>query len=161
MKLFLLSFVLVSLSQVYGWKPISHPAAFSVFQTFHDTEGNAVSRSSSNTIVHGDSVDTLLNSFNKNEYSDVSGFCGSFCCKSFKFTRSPDLQTKRCLQIKLIEVVLTRKMQTDQVCSLFVWIMQSEMRGKILNHSHFPGIMCSRQVRHWSWSCCEIQHWFR
>lgn len=85
MKLFLLSFVLVSFSQVYGWKPISHPAAFSVFQTFHDTEGNAVSRSSSsNAIVHGDSVDSLLNSFNsfnKNEYSDVSGFCGSFSQK--------------------------------------------------------------------------------
>lgn len=65
------------LCQVEGWKPIAHPAAYTVEQTFSDHENLPVARSSSNSIIysssHDDSVDSLLNSFNKNEFvNDVS-----------------------------------------------------------------------------------------
>jgi hypothetical protein len=64
------------LSQVECWKPIAHPAAYTVEQTFSDHENLPVARSSSNSIVYsssGDSVDHLLDSFNKNSFvNDVS-----------------------------------------------------------------------------------------
>lgn len=61
------------LSQVDCWKPISHPAAYTVYQTFSDHANEPVARSSN--ALQKNSVDTLLDSFNKNDFSnDVSSF---------------------------------------------------------------------------------------
>jgi hypothetical protein len=64
------------LSQASCWKPISHPASYSVV---HDYPGSgsdsaSVARSSASNVIHTDSVDTLLDSFHhKNEvHDDVS-----------------------------------------------------------------------------------------
>jgi hypothetical protein len=78
MKIYFKFSLIWLLSQVNCWKPIDHPAAYTVHQSFSDGEPSAVSRSSSsNFISSGDSVDTLLDSFNKNGFSDdVSGTRG-------------------------------------------------------------------------------------
>lgn len=57
------------MSQVECWKP-SHPATFSIQQTFPDLANDHVSRSSNNNAIHKDSVDSLLDSFNRNEFAD-------------------------------------------------------------------------------------------
>lgn len=75
MKLYLNIFLIWLLSQVDCWKPISHPASFSVYQTFPDLESDSISRSSNNNAIQKDSVDSLLDSFNKNDFADdVSNF---------------------------------------------------------------------------------------
>lgn len=62
-------------SQAECWKPISHPAAFSVYQTFPDLGSEPISRSSESNAIQKDSVDSLLDSFNRNDFAnDVSAF---------------------------------------------------------------------------------------
>lgn len=61
------------LSQVECWKPISHPAAYTVYQTFPDHASEPVAHNSN--AIQKDSVDSLLDSFNKNDFiNDVSEF---------------------------------------------------------------------------------------
>ena len=73
MKLYLKIFLIWLLSQAECWKPVSHPAAFSVHQTFPDLSSDPSSRSSYNNVIQKDSVDSLLDSFNKNDFiNDVS-----------------------------------------------------------------------------------------
>jgi hypothetical protein len=76
MKIYLKISLIWLLSQVNCWQPIVHPAAYTIEHTYSDHENLPVARSSSNSIIHhstSESVDNLLNSFNKNEYAnDVS-----------------------------------------------------------------------------------------
>lgn len=58
------------LSHVDCWTPVTNPAAYTVHQTFADRDSKAISRSSSSNFLASDSVDTLLDSFNKNVYTD-------------------------------------------------------------------------------------------
>lgn len=67
MKKILISLISI-LSIATCWKPIEHPAAFTVHQTFHANEP-VLSRKSSNEIFNSDSVDSLLDSFHKTGYS--------------------------------------------------------------------------------------------
>lgn len=69
MKLWLNVILLCLMSQVYGWKPISHPAAYTVYQTFPD-HANSETVSRSFNAIHKDSVDSLIDSFDKNNYND-------------------------------------------------------------------------------------------
>lgn len=77
MKILLKISLIWLLSQVDCWNPIiAHPAAYTVEQSFSDHENLPVARSSSNSIIYSsssESVDSLLDSFNKNEFTnDVS-----------------------------------------------------------------------------------------
>lgn len=56
------------LSQVECWQPISHPAAYTVYQTFTDHASESVVRGSN--ALQKNSVDSLLDSFNKNDFAD-------------------------------------------------------------------------------------------
>lgn len=56
------------LSQAECWKPISHPAAYTVYQTFTDHASQSVARGSN--ALQKNSVDSLLDSFNKNDFAD-------------------------------------------------------------------------------------------
>jgi hypothetical protein len=58
------------MSQVECWTPVEHPAAYTVHQTFVDRDSKAISQSASNNYLASDSVDTLLDSFNKNVFTD-------------------------------------------------------------------------------------------
>jgi len=56
---------------ISGWKPISHPAAFTVHQTFPALGSEPTNlRKASNEVIQSDSVDGLLASFNHNEFGD-------------------------------------------------------------------------------------------
>ena len=76
MKILLKISLIWLLSQVDCWNPIAHPAAYTVEQSFSDHENLPVARSSSNSNIYSsssESVDSLLDSFNKNEFTnDVS-----------------------------------------------------------------------------------------
>jgi hypothetical protein len=67
---------LLSQNLVECWKPLAHPAAYTIEHSYSDDENLPVARSSSNSIIHhssSESVESLLNSFNKNEFAnDVS-----------------------------------------------------------------------------------------
>jgi hypothetical protein len=72
MKIYLsLGFVWL-MSQAHGWKPISHPASYSVIHDYPGSGGSSasVARSSASNVIHTDSVDTLFDSFHKNEVAD-------------------------------------------------------------------------------------------
>lgn len=72
MKLFLvIRFFLINtvVQKSNCWKPITHPASFSVVQSFPDQGSDGTSRSS---VIHSGPANSLLHSFNKNEFTDVS-----------------------------------------------------------------------------------------
>jgi hypothetical protein len=69
--------LLVSLPLISCWKPVSHPAAFTVHQNFPAHGIETISRKSSNEILASDSVDSLLDSIHRTKHEftdDVSAF---------------------------------------------------------------------------------------